>query len=465
MLRKAAKVAVLSALNAYDKRDGEPRPQPPALWDMSVSPEGELRWERCSLVELARQYGTPLYVISRARLERDYNEFHSAFATLYPNVEIGCSYKTNPLPGVIQVLHEVGASAEVISHFELWLALRLGVAPERIIFNGPAKTDQALDLAVSRGVRLINVDNLDEIEKIDRLAAKYGRKQEVGVRVVTSVGWSAQFGLRINSGHAVEAFRRMKAAKYLDPCALHVHLGTGIKDAQVYFTAVGEMLAFARQLRSELGVEMRYLDFGGGFGVPTVRPLTELDAKLLANGFAVNPPKEGQAPTTAEYAQGIVGRLSQFYDLSSTASPRIILEPGRAVTSRSQCLLLSVLALKAGDRFSEYAILDGGKNLTIPLGYEYHEAFIANRMKESTARRYSLFGPLCHPGDVLFKYRDFPELHRGDLLAIMDAGAYFVANQMNFSNPRPAAVMVSGSDARLIRERESFDNIVQLDRV
>jgi len=464
MLRKAAKAAVLTALNAYDKRDGSPRPQQPAAWDMTVSPAGELCWEGLSLVELAERYGTPLYVISRARLERDYREFLGAFTALYPKVEIGCSYKTNPLPGVIQVMHEIGASAEVISHFELWLALRLGMPGERIIMNGPAKTDKALELAVSSGVRLINVDNIDEVETIDRLAGKYGRKQEVGVRVVTSVGWSAQFGLRISTGHAMEAFKRMKAAGNLVPCALHAHLGTGIKDANVYFTAVSEMLAFAKQLREELGIEMRYLDFGGGFGVPTVRPLTQRDTRLLASGYQIKAPQEGQAPTTAEYAQGILERFAGYYDIHSPDSPQIIFEPGRAMTSRAQCLVLSVLALKPGDRFSEFAILDGGKNLTIPLGYEYHEAFPVNRMKEPASQRYSLFGPLCHPGDILFNHRDFPKLRKGDLVAIMDAGAYFVPNQMNFSNPRPSAVLVSGNQATLIRERETFEDIVRLDK-
>ncbi len=464
MLRKAAKTAILTAINAYDKRDGAPQPQSPSAWDMTVSATGELCWEDVSLVQLAREFGTPLYVVSRARLERDYRDFLAAFTNLYPKVEIGCSYKTNPLPGVIKAMHECGASAEVISHFELWLALRLGMPGERIILNGPAKTDRALDLAVSNGVRLINVDNVDEIETIDRLAAKYGCKQDVGVRVVTSVGWSAQFGLRIGTGQAMEAFRRMKAAAHLVPCALHAHLGTGIHDANVYFTAVKEMLEFAKQLREELGIEMRYLDFGGGFGVPTVRPLSQTDRKLIENGFQVNPPKEGQAPTTSAYAHGIIERFSQYYDLNSPDSPQIVFEPGRAMTSRAQCLLLSVLALKRGDRLSEYAILDGGKNITMPLGYEYHEAFVANRMNESAQQRYSMFGPLCHPGDVLFKNRNFPALAKGDLVAIMDAGAYFVPNQMNFSNPRPPAVMVSGKDVRVIRERETFENIVQLDK-
>jgi diaminopimelate decarboxylase len=463
MLRKAAKAVVLHALNAYDKREAAPLALSHSLWDMTVSDDGDLCWEGCSLPELARRYGTPLHVISRARLERNYRDFLGAFTALYPKVEIGYSYKTNPLPGVIQALHDVGACAEVISHFELWLALSLGVAPERIILNGPGKTDDALELAVCRGIRLINIDNLDEIATIERLAAKYGRAQQVGVRVVTSVGWSSQFGLHIASGAALDAFRRIHASPSLIPCALHAHLGTGIRDTEVYFTAVAEMLAFARELKSDLGVQLRYLDFGGGFGVPTVRPLSRLDTRLLANGFPVKPPRPGHAPSPARYAEGIVNRLGRYYDLSAPDAPGLLLEPGRAITSSAQCLLVSVLALKAGDRSSEYAIVDGGRNISMPLGYEYHEAFVANRAKLPPSRRYSVFGPLCHPGDVLFRFRDFPALRRGDVFAVMDAGAYFIPNQMNFSNPRPAVVMVSKGESRLVRKREGFEDIVRLD--
>jgi diaminopimelate decarboxylase len=126
---------------------------------------------------------------------------------------------------------------------------------------------------------------------------------------------------------------------------------------------------------------------------------------------------------------------------------------------------LKVLALKEGDRFGPFAIVDGGKNITMPLGYEYHELFVANRMREPATRRYSIFGPLCHPGDILVRQREFPPLQVGDILVVMDAGAYFVPNQMNFSNPRPAAVMLSEGAATVIRSRETFEDIVRLDDI
>jgi diaminopimelate decarboxylase len=465
MLRTVVKGAVLRALNAYDKRNRAPSSQPPGLWGLEVDGSGRLIWDGCRLDDLAREFGTPLHVVSQRQLERSYREFREAFASRYPQVDVGFSYKTNPLPGAIRALHALGAGAEVISHFELWLALQLGVPPERIILNGPAKTPTALDLAVRRGIKLINIDGPAEIEQIDARAAHWGRRQAVGVRIVTSVGWSSQFGFRIDDGAAMETFRRVNGCRHLEPCALHLHLGTGIRDTGIYFQAIREALGLAARVRAELGLAIRYLDLGGGFGVPTVRPLSELDVKFLANGFPVKPPGVADAPRISDYAAGIVSLLEQHGAWSADERPEIILEPGRALTSGAQCLLLGVLSLKPGDRNGRFAIVDGGKNVTMPLGYEYHELLVANRVNGAATSRYTVFGPLCHPGDIVVQNRDLPRLEVGDVLAVMDAGAYFIPNQMNFSNPRPAAVMIANGKAEVIRGRESFEDVVRLDGV
>ena len=154
------------------------------------------------------------------------------------------------------MLHDAGALAEVISHFELWLAIELGVPAQRIIFNGPGKTRDAIEMAVHHGIGMINIDGLSEIDEIAQAARSAQRKQNVGVRVITSVGWSSQFGLSIASGSAMEAFRRIRQHEYLVPAGLHFHLGTGIRDVGIYLQAVREMLDFAQAVRSELGVEI-----------------------------------------------------------------------------------------------------------------------------------------------------------------------------------------------------------------
>jgi len=469
-LRRQAKSVVIRARHARNESARRDLGQTngslsPELWDAEVNAAGHLAICGHDTVALALRYGTPLHVVNRRRLEKDFRRFADNFGRRWPNVEIGYSYKTNPLPGVIRELHSIGAWAEVISHFELWLALKLGVSPDRIIYNGPAKSEERLRLAVAKGIRLINVDNIGEIDRIARIAQQTGSRQQVGVRVVTSVGWSSQFGHSIATGEADQAFVRLAGIESLDPCGLHVHLGTGLKDVATYLQAIRETLEFGRRIERERGLRMRYLDFGGGFGVPTVRPLDHWDERLTVMGYPPGPIDPGAPPTLDAFAEAIVELMKHYYPAANGASaPMLLFEPGRAITSSAQTLLLGILAVKPGADGSQRAILDGGKNIAMPTGYELHELFPASNMRDEYRRFHHFYGPLCHPGDVLLRWKRFPDAQPGAVVALMDAGAYFIPNQMNFSNPRPPAVMVSEGRDWLIRERESFDNIVQLDR-
>jgi diaminopimelate decarboxylase len=467
-LKNVAKAAVLRAIVAHDRRrrtslgmlDSDLHP---ANWDAEIGPEGHLVIGGCDTVELARRFGTPLHVVDRARLRTNFDGFASAFRSQGLAVEVGYSYKTNPLPGVLRTLHGFGAWAEVISHFELWLALALDVPPDKIVFNGPGKTQEAIELAVSRGVSIINVDNEDEIDWIARCALKHRRRQRVGVRVITSVGWSSQFGLGIAAGAAQRAFERIGAHSHLEAAGLHVHLGTGIRDITVYARAVREVLQFARVLRQALGIEIKFFDLGGGFGVPTVRPYSEWDMRLMHSGQRPTVTDVSSAASMADYARVIAALFARYAPPGEP--PLVFFEPGRAITSSAQTLLVETLAIKPAAANSFNVICNGGKNIAMPLGYEYHELFAAGNPAGKGEFPYDLFGPLCHPGDVLFKGKRLPRLEPGDVIAIMDAGAYFVPNQMNFSNPRPAAVMVQGGEATLIRSRETFEDIVAHDGV
>jgi len=460
--RRFAKKLVIDAVHARNERERARLQQTngiaPAAWGATVGETGNLVIDGVDVAQLAGDYGTPLHVVSQSRLLADYARFETSFKSLYPNIAIGYSYKTNPLPGVIKVLHEAGALAEVISHFELWLALELGVPAQRIIFNGPGKTRDAIELAVNRGIGMINVDGLSEIDEIAQAARTAQRPQNVGIRVITSVGWSSQFGLGIASGHAMEAFRRIRQHDRLAPTGLHFHLGTGIRDVAIYLQAVREMLEFARALRAELGIEITQLDLGGGFGVPTVRPFTEWEVRLMQNGRPPGPVDVAAAARPDDYAREIIALLRQYY--SEAALPMVIFEPGRAITSSAQCLVLRVLAIKE----NRSVIVDGGKNIAMPPGYELHELLAVTGAADPRDSRYDFYGPLCHPGDLHFQSKAFRKLKADDLVAIMDAGAYFISNQMNFSHPRPAAVMVNASRSSLLRQRESFEDVVRLDR-
>jgi diaminopimelate decarboxylase len=469
-LRQLAKAAVLRRVHARNERGrrrlGQRGPfLAPATWDLSIDARGHLALCDVDSVDLADSYGTPLHVVHRPRLCRDFEAFRAAFAQRWPDVVVAYSYKTNPVPGVLAELHALGAWAEVISHFELWLALELGVPVERIIYNGPAKSADGLRLAMTHGIGLVNVDNAEEIDQIGQLAGATPRKQNVGVRVVTSVGWSGQFGHRLADGEAYEAFSRLAQMQHVAPNAVHVHLGTSLRDVDTYVRAAHEVLAFARDLERRLGITIDRFDFGGGFGVPTVRPYSEWDERLLASGYPPRPIDLTETPDIEAFARPIAELLHAHCGLRTprASSPMLILEPGRAITSRAQTLLLRVLAIKEWTNGTLRVILDGGKNIALPTGYEMHELLPASRMLDMCIAPHTFFGPLCHPGDVLVRNKSFPRLAAGDVVALMDAGAYFVPNQMTFSNPRPAIAIVDERGHRLLRARESFNDVVRLD--
>jgi len=436
----------------------------PDRWDARISARGHLEIAGCDLADVARQYGTPLIVVDRQRLANDYARFSDAFLAEYPNVEIAYSYKTNPVPGVLELLHEFGAMAEVISHFELWLALQLGVSPEKIIVNGPGKCRDLIELAVARGVRMINVDSIAEIDSIAAAARARRRRQTVGVRVTTSVGWVSQFGFAIKNGEAREAFRRIVRNDALVPAGLHVHLGTDIRSVEPYGMATRELLELVQQLRASLGIAVTTVDLGGGFAVPTVQPFDNWDQRLMRHALPPGPIAPDTVPSPQAYAQAIFDVVSSRNDAGMVTRPTFVLEPGRAVTSSAQCLLLRVLAVKRATGPTPIVILDGGNNVAGPLGYEQHELLPVSCGKREVTNGFDFYGPLCHPGDLLFKKKRFVDTAPGDIVAIMDAGAYFVPNQRNFSHPRPAVVLLDAGEVSLLRSRESFADLVRSDR-
>lgn len=431
-------------------------------WDCEVGGAGVLSIGGVDVRDLVQTYGTPLHVVNFDRLKADHDRFLSAFRSYHEKTTLGTSYKTNPVPGVLRELHRLGTLAEVISEFELWLALHLGVPGARIVFNGPGKPRSAIELAVERGVRVINADSPEEVRLIEDVCRARNARQRVGLRVTSSVGWQSQFGVNIGTGQAAEAAALVDSLPHLELAGLHLHLGNGIANADVYVDGITEVIEFAISVERQLGVNVEFLDLGGGFGVPTVRKLDEWDLRAESLGYAPQRPVPEDATDAAGFARAIFARAGKV--LAQLRGPvELILEPGRAITSQSQVLLLSVIRSKTLGAGERGLILDGGRNITMPLGWEYHEILPATKMSETHVEKQSLFGPLCHPGDVLGLHRTLPVLEPGDVVAVMDAGAYFVPNQTNFSNPRPAIVGVRASTSSLLRKRERFEDIVQHD--
>lgn len=440
------------------------QPLSPARWGLTVLPGGDLASGGVSLASLRQKWGSPLHVVLAEQLRRNVREFLAINEGGRIRGEVFYSYKSNPIPGVLRVLHDLGIGAEVISEYELWLALKLGVPADRIVFNGPAKSLASVRNAVARDILLLNINHREEIDVVVSVARELNKRPSIGVRVATSGGWMGQFGLPAGTGEAFAALKEVHESGILELAAIHCHVGGMVRSRQHVQSYVGEVLALADRVKTELGVELAILDFGGSLATPTVTNITDFDRKVAMAFQAPLPvPQPDASLGIPEYVRCVVEQVENHYAAQKRPCPRIFFEPGRAMTGNTQVLVASVLSLKAGEPKPGWAILDAGINLAESARSEFHQIFPASRMHEPRSCQYRLAGPICSPGDVISWSASLPELAAGDALAIMDAGAYFVPFATSFSFPQPPVVMLDGAVVKLLRRAESFEDIIALD--
>jgi diaminopimelate decarboxylase len=433
-------------------------------WDLSVGSNGRLWLRDHDLHELATTHGTPLHLVDATRLEA------SATSALAPGAggagaDIFFSYKTNPVPGVLRRLHRVGIGAEVISAYELWLALELGVPPDRIIYNGPAKSDASLRTAIERRVLLINANSAPELVRIARLARAAGAVANVGVRVSLPGMWGGQFGIRSGSAHLVDAIRMAIADPALALRAAHFHRGGTIRTPGEWRAHVEAIVRFCDDLAPTTGWVPEILDIGGSLACATVAGVPPRQFRLnRALGTDLLPPDPRSAVTVAAASEIATEIVRRHFGERRLPVPAVLMEPGRALTGDAQLLLTSVVDVKE-DGSPVHAVLDAGINLADPLPHEYHQLFSASAPAVRAERSYRLVGPICTPADVLYYRWRLPPLDVGHVVAIMDTGAYFVPFSTSFSFPRPPVLEVDGGVIRELRRRESFADLVARDRL
>jgi diaminopimelate decarboxylase len=465
-LARASKGVVKRSLRAAFRADGASSLRlPPEYWGLGRSEGGELALEGQSLSALAAAHGSPLHVVNRARLRANARRFLQAAEAAPTPCDVFYSFKTNPVPRVISELRELGMGAEVISHYELWLARKLGFTPERIVYNGPVKSEASLREAIAARILLLNVNHREELKLVARVARELGIAPRVGVRVTLGDGWSGQFGTPVAGGMALRVFEEALATNALEVVGLHVHRGGMVRSEDEALGFVDEALRFVDELKQRLGLRISLLNLGGSLASPSVRGLSssELrDNRSFARAIAA--PQPERALPIERYVSCITSRVAAHFEREGLPAPHILLEPGRSVTSDAQMLLTTVHSLKAdGER--AYAILDAGINLAESCRSEYHELLSVDRPDAKRSHVYALAGPICTPGDTLHWGVRLPELQAGDRLLIMDAGAYFVPFSTAFSFPRPAIVAVDGGKVDLLRRAETFDDQLALDQL
>ncbi len=448
----------------------------PGAWGLHVKAAGELALGNHGLTGLARRYGTPLHVINEKRLMKSAAAFREAAERSYPGpASVYYAMKCNSVPAVVDAVLRTGPGLEVMTEYELVLAIKLGCPPEKIIVNGPCKTGPFLEKCIDARVRLVIVDSISELLMLDSLSRARGCRRGVLLRVnpdfiprgmnrgtATGSRRGCAFGLDLKAGEVGRALSLLAGLPGLNFQGFHVHIGTGIRYPGDYARAL-RCLEPLHQAASAHGYPVRLLDVGGGFASPMTRELGTREF-LLYQAFGRLPENRAaqECGTPGAFASAVTDAVVKHFGPGEL--PELLFEPGRCIASAAQFLLLTVHHVKERPGVGRWLIADGGlSTVTLPTFYEHHEVLLCNDVCRPGSSRATIIGPACFAGDVIYRNKLMPEVHPGEVIAVMDSGAYFTAMESSFGFPHPAIVAVNGATCRLVRTRETFDEMVSRD--
>lgn len=399
----------------------------------------EVRCDGVSLQETASTFGTPLFVYSRAAIEESWRAYAEAFSSV-PH-RICYAVKANGNGAILRLMAGLGAGADIVSGGELLAALRAGFAPEHIVFAGVGKTDEELELGLEKGIGEFNAESEEEIRRLGRAAASRGATARVSLRVnpdidpkthpYISTGLrEAKFGVPI--GRALDILRRARDLKGIHVVGVQCHLGSQITDLEPLAAAARDLARLSRTLLDE-GFSLETIDLGGGLGVNY---------------------EGGPASTPADLARQILPPLE---GLSLT----LVLEPGRSLVAAAGTLVTRVLAVKENEG-RRFVIVDAGMNdLLRPALYSAHHRVEPVVSRGGPEAEVDVVGPVCETGDFLARGRRLELPEPGDLLVVRDTGAYGFAMSSRYNmRPRAAEVLVEEGGPRLVRRRETFEDLV-----
>lgn len=397
--------------------------------------------------ELLEEFGTPLFVLSERKMRENIRNAKRIFETRYPKVQFAWSYKTNYLNAVCNVFHSEGSWGEVVSRFEYEKAIKNGVPPNKILFNGPDKTDEDLILAIKNDSP-IHIDHLDELYRLIELAGSMHSKPRVAIRVNMDTGvypmWD-RFGFNYENGQAWDAINKIMASGKLNLVGLHCHIGTYMLTANAYGIAATKMADLAQSVKRRYKIALDYIDMGGGFASNnTLKGAMQLGIDV--------------APDLSQYAEAITTPLLNA-GFDADELPYLYLETGRALVDDAGFLLGSVISNKRLSDGRRATILDFGVNILFTSFWFNHKISPAQTFGQYT-EDCVMYGPLCMNIDVVRESINFPPLNAGDQVVVHNVGAYNISQSMQFIALRPAVVLIDmNGKALLIKAKESLEDV------
>ncbi|MDX1904258.1 MAG: diaminopimelate decarboxylase [Thermonemataceae bacterium] len=399
--------------------------------------------------KLLADYGSPCFVISEKTIRETYRNALRAFKTRYPKVQFAWSYKTNYLNAVCNVFHSEGSWAEVVSIFEYDKALKNGVSGDKIIFNGPDKTENDLRKAVANN-SLIHIDHSDELYLLTQILENSEKKARVAIRVNMDTGvypmWD-RFGFNYENGSAWSAINKIFAHPEMELVGLHCHIGTYMLSTNAYSVAAGKLCDLAFGIKQRYGKTLAYLDLGGGFASGNT-----LKGSYLQGSDVI--------PSIDDYAEAITSTILN-YGFKTEDLPTLFLETGRALIDDAGYLLGSVIAIKRLSDGRRATIMDFGVNLLFTSFWYDHRISPAQEISVQNEDMV-VYGPLCMNIDVVRENVNLPLLNRGDNVVVHRVGAYNMTQWMQFIQMRPKVVMIAlDGTTFVIRDNETIDTMLR----
>ena len=412
--------------------------------------KGTLYFDDVSATELAGQFDTPLYVVSESRIRENYERLQNALTRNYEKIRVYYAAKANSNLSVLKILETEGAYLDAVSPGEVQMALTTGFQAERILFTGTSVRNDELKFLADSNIT-VNIDSLSELDRLLKITVPSLLSIRVNPEIgaghhdhCITAGKNTKFGLW--EYNALRAYTAAKNAG-VERFGIHMHVGSGVINVEPFLLALDKLLSIAKKVHDELGVTFEFVDMGGGLGVPYQPDEQELDL--------------------ARFAEEVLSLFKSKTTEYSLGKPFFCVEPGRYLVCDASILLTTVNTVKATP-FKKFVGVDAGFNTLVrPTMYgSYHHMLVANNLDMPEEETCDVVGPICESGDVLAKDRRLPRIQEGDLLAVLNAGAYCYSMSSQYNaRPRAAEVLVKNGKCALIRTRETLDDLMSGQRM
>jgi diaminopimelate decarboxylase len=390
--------------------------------------------------EIAERFGTPVYIYSARTLRRHFRAMSGAFKGTDHLICYAMKALSNL--SILRLFAAMGSGFDIVSVGELMRCLRAGADPQKIVFSGVGKTDEEIVAALKAGILMLNVESRPELHRVSELAVRLKLRAPVSLRVnpdldphthphISTGHRTSKFGVPL--AEIFDYYAEARGLAGLEIVGLSTHIGSQITETSPFTEAAGKVAEIVTRLRAD-GFSLRYLDMGGGLGIPY----------------------QEEPPPPSDYATALLGPINRL-------GLRLIIEPGRVLVGNAGILVTRVLYIKETD-VKRFIVIDGAMNdLLRPVLYEaYHEILPVEAREQRPPVTADIVGPVCESGDFFAQAREMPEARSGDLLAVMSAGAYGFVMASNYnSRPRAAELLVDGRQVHVIRQRETFEDLVR----